>query len=231
MKVMGATLVCPACNGVLVPTSTSVGEDFTGASETDLFIDRYLGVPTMDNPFAAVARFGLWCFILYYSWSFFTLSIRTLGVEPGFIHGINLIFHEAGHWIFGIFGNQLLTAFGGTLGQLLMPAIIALAFFIKNKDCYAAGLGTWWFGQSLVDCAPYINDARTLQLMLLGGGTGKEVEGHDWEFILGELGLIHQDIYIARAVLLAGRLVMGLGLLWMLVVILRQIPRCLGKRD
>lgn len=38
-------------------------------------------------------------------------------------------------------------------------------------------------GQSLTDVAPYINDARALQLVLLGGRTGAEVEGHDWEAV------------------------------------------------
>jgi hypothetical protein len=35
----------------------------------------------------------------------------------------------------------------------------------------------WWAGQSLLDVAPYIADARALQLVLLGGFTGAEVEG------------------------------------------------------
>ena len=35
-------------------------------------------------------------------------------------------------------------------------------------------------------------DARSLGLVLLGGRTGAEVEGHDWEFILTELGVLHR---------------------------------------
>ena len=30
-------------------------------------------------------------------------------------------------------------------------------------------------------------------LVLLGGRTGAEVEGHDWEFILTQLGVTHLD--------------------------------------
>ncbi len=221
--------MCPACNGMLAPAAPLEHEAGSGRAEVDAFVDRFLGAPSMDNGLAAAARFGLWCFIVYYSLQFYTLNIRELGEDWSLLHGVNLIFHEAGHWIFGVFGNHLLMSLGGTLGQLLMPAILGLAFFFKNKDCYAAGLGLWWVGQNLVDCAPYINDARALQLMLLGGGTGKEVEGHDWEFILGQLGLLNQDIYIARDVLLAGRIVMAAGLLWMLIVVLRQVPRCLEK--
>jgi hypothetical protein len=42
----------------------------------------------------------------------------------------------------------------------------------------------WWTGQNLLDVAIYINEARALQLTLIGGHTAAEVEGHDWERIL-----------------------------------------------
>ena len=42
----------------------------------------------------------------------------------------------------------------------------------------------WWAGENMMDVAIYINDARALQLTLIGGQTGAEVEGHDWEHIL-----------------------------------------------
>ncbi|MGV3520611.1 hypothetical protein [Luteitalea sp.] len=51
----------------------------------------------------------------------------------------------------------------------------------------------WWTGQNLLDVALYVNDARALTLVLLGGRTGAEVEGHDWAFILGRLGLLAHD--------------------------------------
>lgn len=55
---------------------------------------------------------------------------------------------------------------------------------------------TWQFargGQNLLDLAPYIADARALQLVLLGGKTGAEVEGHDWEYLLTGLGWLPYD--------------------------------------
>ena len=30
-------------------------------------------------------------------------------------------------------------------------------------------------------------------MVLLGGRTGAEVEGHDWEYILTQLGMLHLD--------------------------------------
>ena len=52
---------------------------------------------------------------------------------------------------------------------------------IHRRTRVANVAAIWWMGQSLTDVAPYINDARALQLVLLGGRTGAEVEGHDWE--------------------------------------------------
>ena len=63
-------------------------------------------------------------------------------------------------------------------------------------------------GQNLCDVALYVNDARTLRLVLLGGRTGAEVEGHDWEYLLGSLGLLAQDHRIAWTLHVAGGLLM-----------------------
>ena len=47
-------------------------------------------------------------------------------------HTVNLVFHEAGHMIFGIFGNYTLTIFGGSLNQVLIPLIVVGAFWVKR---------------------------------------------------------------------------------------------------
>lgn len=172
---------------------------------------------------ALVARGLLLVAIAAYGWWFHVASMTELGETPKFIHGINLTFHEAGHVIFGVFGNEFLRSLGGTLGQLLMPAILGVAFWWKNRDGFAAALACWWFGQNLVDCAPYINDARMLQLTLIGGSTGMEVEGHDWEYLLGELGWLNKDVYISRWVLRAGRWVMALSLVCAALMLLTQL--------
>ena len=54
--------------------------------------------------------------------------------------------------------------------------------------------------------------AQPKQLTLLGGGTGMEVEGHDWNFILEHMGWLTYDIRLARAVLMGGRIVMVVAL-------------------
>ena len=42
------------------------------------------------------------------------------------VHNVNLVFHEAGHWIFGVFGNDTLSILGGSLNQVLIPLVVTL---------------------------------------------------------------------------------------------------------
>ena len=73
---------------------------------------------------------------------------------------------------------------------------------------------TWWAGQNLLDLAPYIADARALQLVLLGGRTGAEVEGHDWEYLLGQLGWLRFDRTIGLGAHRLGLMIMTAALIW-----------------
>lgn len=148
-----------------------------------------------------------------YSWYFLTATMLQLGDKPGFIHMINLVFHEAGHVLL-FWAPQLLCSFGGTLGQLVVPLAIAIAFLVQKNDRFSAAVCMWWFGQSLVDVAPYVNDARASRLVLLGGATGTDIEGHDWMYILDKLNILSMDVKIANTVLMFGRVIMVLSLLF-----------------
>ena len=93
-----------------------------------------------------------------------------------------------------------------------MDQTIAL---LRHGDPFGASVGLWWLGQSLMDLAPYINDARALALPLLGGGTGADRPGfHDWENILGYLGLLEWDHGIAWFTDTLGESLMLLSLVW-----------------
>jgi hypothetical protein len=74
----------------------------------------------------------------------------------------------------------------------------------------------WWFGQNFIDIAPYIADARAGELPLLGGNTGNTSPYgfHDWEFILGETGLLAYDTTFGAISLNCGRLLMLLAIGW-----------------
>jgi hypothetical protein len=158
-----------------------------------------------------VLRLGLVAGLTAYSWFFFTARMHQLGDHASFMHLVHLVFHEAGHALLQ-WASPLWHSLGGTLGQLAMPLALVLSFAIKERNGFAAAVCCWWLGHSLVDIAPYINDARKMQLTLLGGHTGMEVEGHDWNFILDQLGLLEIDVHLSRRILLAGRIVMAASL-------------------
>jgi hypothetical protein len=56
-----------------------------------------------------------------------------------FIHGPNLIFHEAGHVVLMPFG-EFMTILGGSLMQLIVPGVIVYVFLLREHDPYAASI-------------------------------------------------------------------------------------------
>ena len=140
----------------------------------------------------AYAIFFLW------GWRFIFMDYRDNAIAGSFMHNVNLVFHEAGHVLFRPFG-EFMTVLGGSLGQLLVPLVVAAALLVKNRDPFGASLGVWWLGQSFKDLAPYIYDASRLVMPLLGGVTGADVPGyHDWNNILRRLDLLWADHVVAR---------------------------------
>ncbi len=104
-----------------------------------------------------------------------------------FLDGIDLIIHEAGHPILGIFGWRWLMMAGGTIFQLAWPLAFVRHFW-KNgqpKSAYACVL---WFGQNFLHIGRYAADARAQELPLVGGGE------HDWTYLLDCWGLLARDI-------------------------------------
>lgn len=155
-------------------------------------------------------------FVLMVGWGqrFIFSSVESNYAGNSFMHLVNLPFHEAGHVIFRIFG-RFMTTLGGSLMQLLIPLICLLTFLLKSRDAFGASVSLWWFGENFIDLAPYINDARRLELILIGGVTGKEVEDfHDWEFILRETGCLKLDHLLAGAARGIGSFLMVCSIFW-----------------
>ena len=61
-------------------------------------------------------------------------------------------------------------------------------------------------------------------LTLLGGYTGAEVEGHDWEHILQLAGMLHRDHQIAGWMQFAGAVLMVAGIAWACVITFTERP-------
>ena len=128
------------------------------------------------------------------------------------IHNVNLVFHEAGHWIFALSGNVLFAIFGGSLNQILIPLIVTVAFWL-NRDTLGFTFGLFWCFENFLDVAFYIADAQALVLPLLGD-LGKE--GHDWHILLRYFDLLDQAPIIAENVRLIGWFGMFAAWAWFL---------------
>lgn len=150
--------------------------------------------------------------------------LETNDTGESFLHLINLPFHEAGHLIFSPFGRFMMIL-GGSLGQVLMPLICLGTFLVKTRDPFGASVALWWTAESLMDLAPYINDARAMDLMLLGGVTGKETDGHDWNNLLTMLGMLEWDHRLAHLAYNIGIVLMLASIAWGGWLLLRHYRR------
>lgn len=169
-------------------------------------------------------RVAIFLGLLWWGRIFIVTPLETNYTGESFLHLVNLPFHEAGHLIFSPFG-RFMAILGGSLGQVLMPLICLGAFLIKTRDPFGASVALWWAAESLMDVAPYINDARDMDLMLLGGVTGKETGGHDWNNLLTMMGLLHWDHRLASLAYHIGILLMLASFVWGGAVLARHYRR------
>ena len=66
--------------------------------------------------------------------------------DDSFLHLPDLVFHEAGHIIFSPFG-RFMTVLGGSLLQVLIPMIAAIAF-MRQEEPFGAAICAWWAGRT-----------------------------------------------------------------------------------
>ncbi|MFH0740074.1 MAG: hypothetical protein V1819_03045, partial [bacterium] len=119
---------------------------------------------------ATFAVYFIWCFVSFEKWHF--------------LDNVNLIIHEAGHFIFAIFDNEFIGVLGGTIFQLAVPIVFIVYFFLKGQF-FSGSLLMFWLAQSLLNVAVYLGDAVKMELPLLGGG-----DFHDWNYLLGRLNIL-----------------------------------------
>jgi hypothetical protein len=131
---------------------------------------------------------------------YFFNYLRT-STEWHFIDNANLIIHEAGH-TFLFLMPSLITALGGSLFQVLIPALF-IGYFIFRKDYFSSSILGFWLGQNLVNISIYARDSIVMQLPLLGGDN----VNHDWNFILSTLHLLKYTYIIANIMNIVGVLI------------------------
>ena len=126
-----------------------------------------------------------------------------LGWVP-ILDGANLLFHEAGHPIFGIFG-EMMGLIGGTLGQLVFPLVVAIEFWRRHATMSFA-VGCLWFFENFFNIARYAADARAQVIPLAGSGE------HDWWHMFTRWGALEHDVAIGIGIAAAG--VLGILATW-----------------
>ena len=191
--------------------------------------DLFFYVKPEANPLILGARTLFFIIILIWGFKFISSPMDSGYVMDFFWHLVNLPFHEAGHLIFRPFG-RFMTSLGGSLSQLLIPLLCMAVFLLKTRDTFGATFALWWFGENFMDLAPYINDARSLTLPLLGGNTGRTSPYgfHDWEFILKESGLAHYDHALAHFAYRLGTVLMIFALVWGGYILYKQYKNLKG---
>jgi len=123
-----------------------------------------------------------------------------------FLDGVNLLIHEAGHFIFGASGQTLAVA-GGTILQLVFPALLAAYFWRRSSRFEGAVVGVW-AAESLMYTARYMRDARVQELPLIGGHL------HDWSYLLGKAGLLEHAELLGTGLHVVASL-LAIGCVWL----------------
>ena len=107
------------------------------------------------------------------------------------LDSVNLALHEAGHPMVALFSSRL-SVYGGTLFQLLFPALFAHHFWRQRQAAgWAASL--LWLAENLMNVGRYMKDARARELPLVGGGD------HDWTEIFSRWGVLAHDVRIGNS--------------------------------
>jgi hypothetical protein len=124
-----------------------------------------------------------------------------------FLDRVDLVFHEAGHVIFGFFG-EFIGILGASLMQVLIPAVV-VAYFFMHRQPYSAAVTLFWVAQSLFNVSVYAKDARARALPLLGD----DISAHDWYNMLSRLHLLSRDQAIGNLIYTLGLLALAASVL------------------
>lgn len=199
---------CPYCGAANTPDG-----EFCAACYKQLHIPAEVRVSAKARKIMAAASGGLpaaapgtgearpasrlWARVIIIA-GLFLFYTRWLAKENYFspLDFVNLAFHEAGHVFLGFFG-RFISMLGGTVFQLLIP-VVCLVHLKRRGANLGWQLCLFWLGQSLLNVSIYAGDAVKQALPLVGGGE------HDWNYLLGELGLLAHTAGVARLLFLAG---------------------------
>lgn len=129
--------------------------------------------------------------------AFYALSLLYLIKSSGqltLVDNVHLPIHEAGHLFFSYFGETL-HLWGGTIFQLLIPALLAW-YFAAQEQLPGTVFCLIALFHSLLGVAIYMSDAIVRQLPLVTVGAVADESDHDWYNIFGRLGILPHAVQI-----------------------------------
>ena len=161
---------------------------------------------TFKAPWKPVPKYGVitltlfftYLFFLLYREPFYQLYPQTNMMDStilSMLRRVDLVFHEGGHWIFGVFGNRTLAILGGSLNQVLIPFIVTVAFW-QRRDASGYAFGLVWMFVNFLEVAIYMADARHPVLPLIGNLDA--FQSHDWLNLFNRWDLWTVDTQIAK---------------------------------
>jgi hypothetical protein len=156
------------------------------------------------GPWKAVSRAVFVGWIIFYALFLFYAAFDASGFL--FLDYVNLIIHEGGHFFFSWFGYTI-TILGGTLAELIVPALCAM-YFCRQREVAAVTFCGFWFFENFLYIGTYMADARASALPLVGSGD------HDWEILFGQWNLLVQDQKIGGAMRALGWMGMLATVVW-----------------
>lgn len=124
-----------------------------------------------------------------------------------FLDFVNLMIHESGHLFFCWAGHTSMIL-GGTVGELIVPALCA-TFFWVHRPTYGLVFCLFWFFENFLYIGTYMADARTSALPLVNG------DESDWTLLFGQWGIVPHDRQIGHFTRTLGWLGMLAVLAWL----------------
>jgi hypothetical protein len=173
-------------------------------------IEDFLEV--LRQPWKPVSAPAVFLGAFLYAW--FLLYAFTHTGAMFMIDNVNLPIHEGGHLVFGVFGWEELTVWGGTLMQCLVPFALALGF-VYRREISGTAFCAFMLFENFLNVATYMADAREQDLPLVTTGQADYIE-HDWAHILGHLNLLQYDTTLATGLRAIGYFGMVATISWML---------------
>ena len=143
-------------------------------------------------------------------------SVASGAAGQSFLHNANLPFHEAGHILFRPFGPYM-ASLGGTLGQLLMPAICTGVLLVQTRDPFGAVGGALVVRSELPRHRPLHQRCRCrgpAPGWAATSATRPPTASTTGITSSTEIGLLHLDRSLARGSHFVGSLIMLLALAW-----------------